>query len=378
MSAGTRSVDDVPETGRERRAAAAAALAIVLVSSTVVWFCVLGGPGPAAAAPAVGAGTAVQTPSMFAPASTPAAAIRDLSWLVLAICAVIFVVVAGVLAYSLVRFREASGDDGRLPPQVYGSTQIELAWTVVPFVIVVVLFLATARYIFGIEGVEPRPGALQVTVVGNQWWWEIRYPALGIVTANELHLPVSDPANPAPTFLTLQSVDVIHSFWVPQLAGKVDVIPNKTNRVWMDPRAPGLYVGQCAEFCGLQHAGMLLRVIVHEKAEFARWVTAQQAPAPDDRQVDPQAGAGRDLFHSLACISCHAVRGTPANGVFGPDLTHLMSRATLGAGVAKNTPENLRAWVENPASLKPGALMPAMRLPRRDLDRLVAYLLTLR
>ena len=374
MSAGTRSVEDVPETGRERRAAAAAALAIVLVSSTVVSFCVLGGPGSAAAAPAVGTGEAIQTPSMFAPASTPASAIRDLSWLVLAICAVIFVVVAGVLAYTLVRFRQAAGEDGRLPPQVYGSTQIELAWTVVPFVIVVVLFLATARYIFGIEGAEPKSGALQVTVVGNQWWWEIRYPDLGIVTANEVHVPVSAPADPAPTFLTLQSVDVIHSFWVPQLAGKVDVIPNRVNRVWIEPLTPGLYVGQCAEFCGLQHAGMLLRVIVHEKADFARWVAAQQAPAADD----PQARGGRDVFASVSCISCHTVRGTSANGVFGPDLTHLMSRTTLAAGVAPNTAETLRRWVEEPASLKPGALMPAMRLSRRDLDQLVAYLLTLR
>ena len=314
------------------------------------------------------------TPSMFAPASTPAFAIRDLSWLVLAICAAIFVVVAGLTAYCVVRFRRRSGEDDHEPPQVYGSNQIELAWTVVPFLIVVVLFLATARYIFGIEGVEPGPGALRVTVVGNQWWWEIRYPDLGIVTANELHVPVSDPGDPAPTFVTLHSADVIHSFWVPQLAGKVDVIPNRVNRVWIDPRTPGTYVGQCAEFCGLQHAGMLLRVTVHPKAEFARWVAAQQAPAADD----PSVRAGRDLFHSLACISCHAVRGTPANGVFGPDLTHLMGRTTLGAGVARNTPENLRAWVEDPASLKPGALMPAMQLGRGDLDRLVAYLLTLR
>jgi cytochrome c oxidase subunit II len=317
---------------------------------------------------------AIQTPSIFSPASTPAFAIRDLSWLVLIISAVIFVVVAGLLAYGVVRFRRRAGDDGREPPQVYGSNQIELAWTVVPLLIVGVLFLATARYIFEIEGHEPGPGALQVTVVGNQWWWEIRYPDLGIVSANELHVPLSDPANPTPTFLTLQSADVIHSFWIPQLAGKVDVIPNKINRVWIEPRSPGTYVGQCAEFCGLQHAGMLLRVIVHPKAEFARWVASQQA-APEDA---PAARAGRELFESLACVNCHTVRGTPANGVFGPDLTHLMSRTTLGAGVARNTPENLRAWVHDPASLKPGALMPAMGLSREEQDRLVAYLLTLR
>ena len=328
----------------------------------------------AGATSGLGGGTAVQTPNIFAPVSTPAFAIRDLSWFVLGICAAIFVVVSGILTYSIIRFRRRPGQEGGEPPQVYGSNQIELAWAVVPVLIVVVLFLATARYIFGIEGLEPPPNALRVTVVGHQWWWEIRYPDLGIVTANELHVPVSDPTGRTPTFVTLESADVIHSFWVPQLAGKVDVIPNKTNRVWIDPHTPGLYVGQCAEFCGVQHAGMLLRVIVHPTDEFAAWVAAQRAPAADD----PEVRSGRALFESTACINCHTVRGTPANGMFGPDLTHLMSRSTLGAGVAPNTPEHLRDWIDNPDALKPGALMPAMQLSRADLDQLVAYLLTLR
>jgi cytochrome c oxidase subunit 2 len=348
--------------------------AVPVISSTAI-IALIGLAGAVSGAtPPPSSESAVQTPNIFAPTSTPAFAIRELSWFVLGICAVIFAVVAGLLTYSVIRFRRRPGGESREPPQVYGSNQIELAWTVVPVLIVVVLFLATARYIFGLEGFAPAPNALQVTVVGSQWWWEIRYPDLGIVTANELHVPVSDPADPTPTFLTLESADVIHSFWVPQLAGKLDLIPNKTNRLWIDPHTPGLYVGQCAEFCGVQHAGMLLRVFVHPKEEFAAWVAAQQAPAADD----PAVRAGRDVFQSTACINCHTVRGTPANGIFGPDLTHLMSRSTLAAGVASMTPENLRAWVNDPAALKPGALMPAMQLARPDLDQLVAYLLTLR
>jgi cytochrome c oxidase subunit 2 len=316
----------------------------------------------------------VQTPSIFNPVSTPAFAIRELSFLVLGLSAVIFVIVAGLAAYILFRFRSRAGDERREPPQVYGSDRIELAWTVVPFLIVVVLFLVTARYIYGIERRPQPPDALEVAIVGNQWWWEIRYPKLGIVTANELHVPVSDATRPAPTFITLQSADVVHSFWVPQLAGKMDVIPNRTNRVWIDPRTPGTYVGQCAEYCGVQHAWMLLRVVVQPREAFDRWVVAQQAPAPDD----PAVHAGSRLFASLSCINCHTVRGTPANGMFGPDLTHLMSRTTLGAGAARNSPETLRAWVDDPASFKPGALMPAMKLSSDELSQLTAYLLTLR
>src|SRR6195256_5105540 len=215
---------------------------------------------------------AAPTPSMFAPVSTPAFAIREVSFLVLAIAMFIFIVVAGLTVYAIIRYRRRPGDDGREPPQVYGSTQIELAWTVVPFLIVIILFLTTTRYIFAIEERPPSANALEVSIVGNQWWWEIRYPRLGIVTANELHVPVSDADSPTPTVITLQSADVIHSFWIPQLAGKTDVVPGKTNRTWIDPLTPGTYVGQCAEYCGLQHGLMLLIVVVHPREEFDRWV----------------------------------------------------------------------------------------------------------
>jgi cytochrome c oxidase subunit II len=318
--------------------------------------------------------TPIQTPSIFAPVSTPAFAIRDLSFFVLGLTAVIFLVVAGFAIYTLIRFGKRPANPDLEPAQVYGSTQIELAWTVVPFLIVVVLFLVTARYTWGIEGRAQPRDALEITVVANQWWWEIRYPKLGIVTANEIHVPVSDAANPAPAFITVKSVDVAHSFWIPQLAGKMDAIPNKTNRVWIEPLKVGTYVGQCAEYCGLQHALMLLVIVVHPRDEFRAWVTAQQAPSVEQAAVT----SGRQLFSSLACINCHTVRGTRGNGVFGPDLTHLMSRFTLGAGAARNTPENLRAWVKDPGAFKTGALMPAMKLDDTQLDQLVAYLATLR
>jgi len=316
----------------------------------------------------------IETPNIFAPVSTPAFAIRDLSFFVLAITAAIFVIVAGFAVYTLARFGRRPANPEVEPAQIYGSTQIELAWTIVPLLIVVVLFLVTARYVWGLERRAQPPDALEITVVGNQWWWEIRYPKLGIVTANEIHVPVSDAIRPAPTFITIQSVDVAHSFWVPQLAGKMDAIPNKTNRIWIEPRRVGTYVGQCAEYCGLQHALMLLVVVVHPKDEFRTWVASQQtAPA------EPEATrSGRELFSSLACINCHSVRGTSGNGVFGPDLTHLMSRSTLGAGAVRNTRENLRAWVKDPSAFKTGALMPAMKLDDAQLDQLVGYLATLR
>src|SRR5262245_64147991 len=308
-----------------------------------------------------------RTSSVFAPVSTPADVSYTAAMLVLAITAGILVVVGGLLVYGIVAFRRGADDDGSEPAQVYGSEQIELAWTVIPILIVVVLCLVTARTVYDVQGATKPPGAVDVTVVGHQWWWDIRYPDLGIVTANELHVPVSDPARRTPTFLRLESADVAHSFWVPRLAGKTDVIPNRHNLMWIEPREPGLFLGQCAEYCGTQHAHMLLRVCVHPRAEFDAWVAAQQAPAV----ADPSAVAGRRIFETTACINCHAVRGTVATGRFGPDLTHLASRETLAAGAAAMGRAELGAWVDDPDSVKPGALMPAMKLDAEERDRLV-------
>jgi len=315
-----------------------------------------------------------QVPSIFDPHSTPAESIYHLSHFVLSITGLIFAVVFTLLAYVVVKYRRRPGDTGREPTQVYGSTQIELAWTVIPILIVVVLFLATARVIHSVQDAPKPPSALEVTAIGHQFWWEFRYPQFGVVTANELHIPVSDAARPRPTFLTLLSADTDHSFWVPQLAGKTDLIPNRVNHMWMDPYQTGIFLGQCAQYCGTQHAKMLLRVYVDTPDEFDVWVRAQLQPAVQDDVVS----AGRRVFESTACINCHAIRGTVDDGRFGPDLTHLMSRQTIASGAAENTKANLRLWVQSPDAIKPGSLMPAMQLRNADLEALVDYLETLR
>jgi cytochrome c oxidase subunit 2 len=314
------------------------------------------------------------TPSIFAPASTPAAQIETVSWFVLEITGAIFVVVAGLLTYVIFRFRERDTDDNREPAQIYGSVQVELAWTVIPVLIVVVLFLTTARMIFAIEDAPKPKSALDVTVVGHQFWWEYRYQNFGFVAANELHVPLSSTQDPKPTFLKLLSADVDHSYWVPQLAGKIDLIPNHPNELWIDPLHPGIYKGQCAQFCGVQHANMLLRVYVDTPAQFEAWIKNQQQPAVQD----PSVAAGRRVFETQACMNCHTVRGTAATGRFGPDLTHLMSRDTLASGAMPNTDNNLRQWIKNPDTFKPGSLMPAMQLSDNQLNQVAAYLETLK
>jgi cytochrome c oxidase subunit 2 len=311
--------------------------------------------------------------NIFAPVSTPAQSILQLSQFVLAITAAIFLVVFSLLAYAVVKFRRRSANDEREPVQVYGSNQVELAWTVIPILIVVVLFLATVRVIGGIQKAERPSNAIEVTVIGHQFWWEYRYPSFGVVTANELHIPVSDPAHPRPTFLALLSADTDHSFWVPRLAGKMDLIPNHPNSMWIDPRETGLFLGQCAQYCGTQHAKMLLRVYVQTEEDFARWIQEQKRPA----QVG-DVSEGRSVFERTACINCHAVGGTAAVGRFGPDLTHLMSRDTIASGAVPNTPDNLRRWIQDPDILKPGSKMPAMGLSDSELTALTAYLESLR
>ncbi|MFO0808219.1 MAG: cytochrome c oxidase subunit II [Gemmataceae bacterium] len=324
--------------------------------------------------------------SIFDPVSPPAQSIRDLAVLVLAIIGAIFVLVESILFYAVIRFRRGRATTTGEPPQVYGSTPIEVAWTAAPALVVFVLTLVIARTLMEVNSDldKPPPDAkpLRVSVIGHQWWWEYAYERdgdrdLAFIAANELHVPASDPNLPTdrrPTFLTLQSADVCHSFWVPRLAGKTDLIPGRTNRMWFETDKTGLFLGQCAEFCGVQHAKMLLRVNVDPPDEFARWAENQMKPAADD----PKVAEGKKAFLSHSCVNCHRVRGTSAAGTYAPDLTHLMSRETLASGMIPNTRETLRQWVADPQKVKPGCLMPAFGLSDRELDLVVDYLATLK
>jgi cytochrome c oxidase subunit 2 len=286
-----------------------------------------------------------------------------ITWVTLGIAVVVMV----ALAWVLLRFRERPG--AGLPRQIRGHSLLEISWTVAPAVVLLIIAVPTIGVVFRTQGAPPR-GALEVVVRGRQWWWEFYYPAYQLTTANELHLPVGRPAT-----LSLEGPDVIHSFWVPQLGGKRDVIPGRVNRLSFTPDTPGEYLGQCAEFCGTSHANMGLRVIVDAADAFERWVAAERAPA-----AQPPAGAAADgaaVFASSACVGCHTVRGV-SSGVIGPDLTHFGQRKTLAAGILPNTAENLAAWIRDPQRLKPGAKMPALGLSDAQARSVAIYLLSLK
>lgn len=313
-----------------------------------------------------------EVPVVFDPASPSTESIRGLFYFVLAITVVIFLLVGGALAYFIWRFREHQGQADTEPPQIYGSHPIELAWTMAPLITVLVIALVVVRSVLEMRTEAPGDGALRVRVIGHQWWWEYQYPDLDVTTANELVVPLSDGDTPRPVHLELESADVIHSYWVPRLAGKTDLIPGRLNRMEFEPTQLGTYTGQCAEYCGTQHANMLLRVNVVSAADFQSWVADQKKPAVNTES------AGQRRFMELACANCHTIRGTRAKGVFGPDLTHLMSRETLASGMVPNDHQNLLDWLLDPQDIKPGCRMPDMRLKPADAELLATYLETLK
>ena len=312
--------------------------------------------------------------NIFAPVGPPAETLQQVAVLTLLVCLGIFLAVGGLLLYAVVHYRRRSTDDDTTePPQVYGSAAIELAWTVPPILIVVVLALATARTVGEIQQPKFNGDPLELRIVGHRFWWELQYPKYKIIAANEIHVPVSYLSTPRPIEMTLASADVAHGFWVPELNGKEWLVPDHDSKWWIQPTSLGTYLGNCTVLCGLQHANMLIRVVVESPEDFEKWAARQQQPA----NSDPKTEEGRKAFEANSCGSCHRIGGTGAGGIFGPDLTHFMTRQTLGAGVAPNDEANLKSWLRNPQDLKPGCQMPDMKLSPIQVNQIMAYLRTL-
>jgi cytochrome c oxidase subunit 2 len=261
----------------------------------------------------------------------------------------IFIVVSAVLVVALIRFR-ARPDQKELPPQVHGDNRLEFLWTIVPALLLALLAVGTVKQSFADTGSPLTPHTLQVTVTGHQFWWAFTYPSLGLVTANELHVPVGEKV-----VLGLTSADVLHSFWVPRLAGKTDLVPGKINYIWFEASKPGLYYGQCAEFCGTGHADMRLIVDAQTPAKFNQWVATMAHP--DSTPTTPLAKEGEKLFGTVGCSTCHTVGGTSFVGTVGPNLTDLTGRLMIAGNTFPNTPQNLYKWVHDAPAMKPGALM---------------------
>ena len=301
------------------------------------------------------------------PQGPAARSIAELWWLMLALGVVVFALFAGLLVWGLFRRRPTpeAGEETEAPSNRPNRWLIG-GGVVMPVLVLIVVFGATVEAMRDVDPAAPGD-ALVVEIVGHQWWWEVRYPEAGFTTANELHLPVGRPVA-----LRLTSADVIHSFWVPSLAGKLDLLPDGTNTLVLQADEPGEHRSECAEFCGLQHAYMGLVVVAEAPDRFASWMADQQQPATEP--TEPAAQRGGRVFSEAGCASCHAVRGTSAEAGDGPDLTHVASRPFLGAGVVPNTPDDLAAWVSDPHTVKSGVGMPATDLTAEELDAILAYL----
>jgi cytochrome c oxidase subunit II len=320
-----------------------------------------------------GCGETAVTPSAFRPAGPAAARINFLWWVLLGLGAGVYVVVMGLLAVGLWRRREpiVAPHEASLW-QRYGNSLVLIGGAIIPALILVVVFGFTFNTLAALTRSDNRADALLIEVIGHQWWWEVHYPHQQFRTANEIYIPAGQPVQ-----LRLSAADVIHSFWAPELHGKLDLLPGRTNTLWLEATEPGEFWGVCAEFCGTQHAKMLFVIVALPEVEFADWLAAQQAPAATP--TDAQAREGQAIFLAVGCSDCHRIRGLTAEGEIatgtaGPDLTHFASRLTLGAGAAPNQRGHLAGWVVNPHGLKPGNLMPATTLSGAELTALLAYL----
>lgn len=306
---------------------------------------------------------------VFQPDSPQARSIYNLAVISGLVLTAIFAIVTGMVVYALMRCRwyEGAAD----PRQVAGNRKIEITWTAIPCVIVLALFALTAR---AMRQADPPPAPdPDIVVTGHQWWWEIRYPKSGVIVANEIHIPTGRAIS-----VRLDSTDVLHEFWVPELGRKMTAVPGHPNHIWIGADNPGTYLGVCTEFCGTQHAWMHFLVVAESKTDFETWQAAQLKPAIAPAPPNDAAMKGAALFQQMSCASCHTINGTAAAARVGPDLTHFASRRQLGAGVADNTPENLRRWLSNPQKVKPGVLMPDFKFSDEQVTQLAAYLETLK
>lgn len=319
----------------------------------------------------------VGAPAMLRPASDNATQISDLTISILIIAAVVFIIVEGLLIYTAIRYRNRPGSP--LPRQVSGNTALEIGWTAFPAIVLAIVFALTLGTLITIDTPPAQAGApasgpgstVNVDIIGHQWWWEFKYPDLGITTANEMHVPAD-----ANVIMKLQSNDVIHSFWVPQLGRKLDAIPGRINTNWFRSGNPGRYDGQCAEFCGAEHALMHIQIVVDAPEQFQEWVNNQKAPIAAN--LTGQAAIGEQMFLTASCTACHTIRGTKAQGQVGPDLTHFASRAKFAGGTFDNTPENVSQWIQHPRELKPGTVMPDLGIMPNMGDTIAAFLETLK
>ncbi len=322
------------------------------------------------AAALLGAGCSGNSPSILDTKSADAARISRLWWLLLSIATVVFAIVVTLLVMAL-RRRKKTYEAGEATRR--GERLVIWGGIVLPAVVLVSLFSVVLVDINALADPNELPSnALTIHITGYQWWWEVQYPGTDAVTANEIHIPVGEHVR-----VELTSGDVIHSFWVPQLGPKRDLIPGKTNEIVLTADEAGTYRGVCAEFCGVQHANMQMLVIAEPRADFDAWLANEAQPALDP--ASPETVRGKQVFLSGPCVGCHTIRGVSELGHLGPDLTHLGSRSTFAAGVIEETPANLATWIRDPNQMKPGVSMPPDdTLSDDDLAAVAAYLDSLR
>ena len=318
----------------------------------------------AGAAGSVAAACGGNSPSALDPKGPQAERIAEVWWLMFGLATLVYIAVGGLIVVAAMRGRRVPEGESR-PSRITDSGFIWVGGIIVPAVILGVLAVVTVTTTNDLRRAEP--DALKIEVIGYRWWWEVRYPDDGVVTANEIHIPVGRPVE-----MGLEAADVIHSFWVPELAGKVDQVPGQRNVIRLQADEPGTYRGFCAEYCGLQHAKMQYLVIADTPADFARWITRRQRPPGGP--ASEEAARGQAVFNRSTCGACHTVRGTEARGTSGPDLSDFGSRTSIGAVSLENNRRNLVEWIRDPHESKPGNLMPPTHLPQHEMDALVAYL----